>query len=1092
MSGFSYAQAARGQSIPSSQTSAPTSNTTAATPQATPDKNSENAASVVQNGTTASLALSTTTDSSKASAQTLNHDANASPLKVGSEAPSSPAASSTLAGTTNESTSNFSLDDATVLVASSDKPSRVSTPGTRSPAVDDVARKGGRKGKAAAKAAADKDGSQLAQAEEADNGKEPVKIELAPAPLPTVNIWSQRMIEQAAKVKQSPPVATSGKSTVTTATTSQEKTKDTRKQGNATLGGDAAVDANGTASSGNAKSQTRRLNESTRVGGNDHARRNAPRGARSTDRDEKLTTATRDSLPPVRDAVSWPTPDTATASEEPKSKVPPVDTKVEAPVDPSQEDAGSAKSRKKGWTPLPFVPTVAFQTPLPNVRGSKPKAGNRANRETSSKSSGHNNNNNNSASGAATNGTAPTGTEKASATATVSSPAHKADSDVREATKETNGSTLPSRPSNHTTTSHKRFSTDASHAHPREQRKPSASTLPEKPKETTTDHTATGKSEFALKGAHHNNTHTTAANGDANGQHHQPTPSAHADRRPPYAGKNTSHFNSAAKDFNSQEHKDQHGTNHRERTEPRGERPGRGGFRSGRGGVAGGVTQNSQHIGHSTYQPNGQRLPPNSYNSSAAVLPPTAAPFNPLHQQYSYGGQHKSVRIGGRNASRAQLAAQGPMSFNSRLQNGVSNNPRMHGHATHGVMNGPTEFQPQYPIQAFSPYMDVELVHGLTLQVEYYFSLDNLVKDVFLRRKMNDQGFVPLSVIAKFKRMSELAPSIDFIRAACEQSENLDYVVDQEQNEWIRSRYLWSGFVMPHEDRDEEARKPGPDLRTVLFRSVNRPNQSPYVHPMMNGAYPAMPQQPMFSPPAYPVNSNEMLYQSHDNGVHDYTSPTRGSNTEPNGRPTRSGEIQLSATVPDFSPSGSNGAPTTLEDYQTYPDEQVEKLVVLVGSELDSAATGGELSNQPHVNGSDASGAKSSSDESSDQQATSRKIGEEPYPDMRARALEQRASAKDNEVPATMKHLYRFWSHCLPDKFNVRMYEDFRTFALEDARRGAPNDFGLKCLLQYYDRVLSSSSNAKAYPAVFLPHQEEAKKLSESQASKRVNGDSHA
>lgn len=452
------------------------------------------------------------------------------------------------------------------------------------------------------------------------------------------------------------------------------------------------------------------------------------------------------------------------------------------------------------------------------------------------------------------------------------------------------------------------------------------------------------------------------------------------------------------------------------------------------------------------------------------------------------------MRVGGRNASRAQLASQGPISFGNRLQNGVGNsNPRLHGHLPHGVMNGPTEFQmPQYTFSAFNPYMDAELVHGLTLQVEYYFSLDNLVKDVFLRKKMNDQGFVPLSVIAKFKRMSELAPSIDFIRAACEQSENLDYVVDQEQNEWIRSRYMWSGFVMPHDERDEEARKPGPDLRAVLFRSVNRPHQSPYVHPMMNGAYPAMQQQPVFSPPAYPVNGNEMLYQSHDNGVHDYTSPVSGSNAEPNGRSNRSGESQLSATVPDFSPSGNSGAPTTLEDYQTYPDEQVEKLVVLVGSELEPAAADADSSDHAQANESSANGTQNPSDETSGQQAAGRKIGEEPYPDLRARALELRANAKASEVPATMKHLYRFWSHCLPDKFNVRMYEDFRTFALEDARRSASNDFGLKCLLQYYNQVLFNSGNTRPYPTVFLPHHTEAKQLSEPQSSKWVNGDSRA
>lgn len=144
-------------------------------------------------------------------------------------------------------------------------------------------------------------------------------------------------------------------------------------------------------------------------------------------------------------------------------------------------------------------------------------------------------------------------------------------------------------------------------------------------------------------------------------------------------------------------------------------------------------------------------------------------------------------------------------------------------------------------------------------------------------------------------------------------------------------------------------------------------------------------------------------------------------------------------------------------------------------------------SNRPFYGYSSANGALSPTDETSTLQAVGRKVGEEPYPELRAKALEQRANAKPGDTPAAMKHLYRFWSHCLPDKFNVRMYEDFRTLALEDARRSSPNDFGLKCLLRYYNQVLFNSNGARPYPAVFMPHHMEAKQLSESPKA-RING----
>lgn len=102
---------------------------------------------------------------------------------------------------------------------------------------------------------------------------------------------------------------------------------------------------------------------------------------------------------------------------------------------------------------------------------------------------------------------------------------------------------------------------------------------------------------------------------------------------------------------------------------------------------------------------------------------------------------------------------------------------------------------------------------------------------------------------------------------------------------------------------------------------------------------------------------------------------------------------------------------------------------------------------------------------------------EEPYPELRARALEQRQHVKSGETPAGMKHLYRFWSHCLPDKFNVRMYEDFRSLALDDARNTPSNDFGLRQLVRYYNHVLIDPTGTRPYPSVFLPHFTEAKEL---------------
>ena len=51
-----------------------------------------------------------------------------------------------------------------------------------------------------------------------------------------------------------------------------------------------------------------------------------------------------------------------------------------------------------------------------------------------------------------------------------------------------------------------------------------------------------------------------------------------------------------------------------------------------------------------------------------------------------------------------------------------------------------------------------------------------------------------------------------------------------------------------------------------------------------------------------------------------------------------------------------------------------------------------------------------------------------------------------------MKVLYGFWSHFLRDHFNVRMYNEFRHLALQDAVH--ENTTGLKNLIFYYNESI--------------------------------------
>lgn len=59
-------------------------------------------------------------------------------------------------------------------------------------------------------------------------------------------------------------------------------------------------------------------------------------------------------------------------------------------------------------------------------------------------------------------------------------------------------------------------------------------------------------------------------------------------------------------------------------------------------------------------------------------------------------------------------------------------------------------------------------------QVEYYFSEENLQRDFFLRRKMDAQGYLPLSLIASFHRIQALTQDVGLVLEAVRESPLLE------------------------------------------------------------------------------------------------------------------------------------------------------------------------------------------------------------------------------------------------------------------------------------------------------------------------------
>ncbi|XP_054798502.1 la-related protein 1A [Prosopis cineraria] len=104
----------------------------------------------------------------------------------------------------------------------------------------------------------------------------------------------------------------------------------------------------------------------------------------------------------------------------------------------------------------------------------------------------------------------------------------------------------------------------------------------------------------------------------------------------------------------------------------------------------------------------------------------------------------------------------------------------------------PRHFVP-YPVNPGSQPMPPETISlraSIVKQIEYYFSDENLQNDHYLISLMDDQGWVPISTVAGFKRVKKMSEDIPFILDALQSSSTVEV-----QDEKIRRRDSWSKWI---------------------------------------------------------------------------------------------------------------------------------------------------------------------------------------------------------------------------------------------------------------------------------------------------------
>ncbi|XP_073052223.1 la-related protein 1C-like [Primulina eburnea] len=110
-----------------------------------------------------------------------------------------------------------------------------------------------------------------------------------------------------------------------------------------------------------------------------------------------------------------------------------------------------------------------------------------------------------------------------------------------------------------------------------------------------------------------------------------------------------------------------------------------------------------------------------------------------------------------------------------------------------GPHPGSPGHMPMFPYAPMlSPIPDPHLPSKIVNQIDYYFCDDNLVKDTYLRQKMDVDGWVPINLIANFKKIRELTDNVQLILDALRASN-----VVEIQGGKVRRKGNWRKWIIP-------------------------------------------------------------------------------------------------------------------------------------------------------------------------------------------------------------------------------------------------------------------------------------------------------
>lgn len=757
--------------------------------------------------------------------------------------------------------------------------------------------------------------------------------------------------------------------------------------------------------------------------------------------------------PPVKDETTWPTPENA---QETERKAAAASEKESEETDADSGTAGKSRDKTK-WTPLPVTPTIVWQTEEMNrPRNSTGERGGRGNTAARGRAAGPR---------GSLNG-AKGGERGASKIAGAQGEAEQLSTGrARSGTVDREAMLQPAKPP--ITTTSREVNGSFSEAQ-------SGAVAAKSPSKAEYDRQETKD----LESSHHHTSHDIRLEDAREGSD-----------APRDAPTKKGSFETKEK---SRPNHDGFGANGKEYS-------GRGKIRGGRG--RGGSREYANGHPSTVSFANGHQ----EFGTAAFGVPASPSSFQSPRGNHAYGfaqsGRGGWARGGNPRSQSIPVEQVYGRSFGTASQ----------APSVQTYYPGMYEYPGAMPVAPvpFAPMMDPHyVVEMVSTQLEYYFSLDNLLKDVFLRKNMDSQGFVFLDVIANFNRLKQLTTDKDVIKFVSLKSESIEIRVGDDGKDRLRRRESWEQFVLPMDQREVGAQTEGPQ---ALHRP--EPVQPPFwsLHSMsaFRGPPAGGPQGPRGShDSSFAMNGGVMQFAPMAS-VGDATYGAFVNGEEHRGRAAKS-PIQDSHASPSILTLASSDM-----EPDVFPDERVPFLTVVVkmnrpravphhnaasrtfsNGSIDTHSvfvgmdkekpTEGEsppaTNGEPLTNGEkshaasprhespslgrspEKTGAASESiilwvkDNDVHQESLPPGADHEPYMQLRAKALDQRDQAATGTCPYDLEVLYQFWSHFLIRNFNNKMYSEFQLFANDDAEK-RHSATGLQNLAQFYAKALASTNH---------------------------------